>query len=115
MRTLEKAARSTADAMSGLEDALKRALGSSSGIDAAVREGLMEALRNEAREWAPIGVSMVKGKSENGFLKGGSHPTSCYISEPNVVRPVAGGDTLLEPTMGPQTMYLPKFKHHHWF
>ncbi|CAM9352187.1 unnamed protein product, partial [Laminaria digitata] len=48
-RTLEKATRSTADAMSGLEDALKQVLGSSSGIDARVREEITAALRNEAR------------------------------------------------------------------
>lgn len=79
MRTLEKAARSTADAMSGLEDALRRALGSSSGIDATVREGLMEALRNEAREWASIGASMVEGESGNDFYGGTCHRK---ISEP---------------------------------
>ena len=50
--TLEKAARSTSDAMSGLEDALKRALGSSSSIDTKVREELMAALLNEVRQWA---------------------------------------------------------------
>lgn len=87
VRTLEKAARSTADAMAGLEDALKRVLGSSSGIDAAVRDGLMKALRNEAREGASIGVSTVKGKkSGNVFLQGGGRILLIVVIYQNQIR-----------------------------
>lgn len=59
VRTLEKVARSTGDAMSGLEDAINHILGSSSGVSATVREQLTAALRKEARKWEP-GVSMAK-------------------------------------------------------